>query len=218
MISFQGNNRVPPRNTSYKRLFDILGALALLIVFSPLMLAIAVAVFVTGGGSVIYSHKRVGRSHRAFSCLKFRTMVKDADNVLQRILNEDPAARAEWKKHQKLKNDPRILPGIGGMLRRSSLDELPQLFNVLRGEMSLVGPRPVTEGELKNYGDALDLYLSVRPGLTGPWQIGDRSNTTFEVRVAQDVQYIRCGNLLTDLRILRATVSIILKGRAPGAY
>ena len=163
------NNLARPWSQMLKRLFDVVAASALIVFLAPLMLAIAIALGVSGG-SVLFSHTRVGRGGQLFQCLKFRSMVPDSAEVLARLLANDPKARHEWQQSYKLKNDPRIT-AFGHFLRKSSLDELPQLFNVLRGDMSLVGPRPVVPDELERYGDAKVYYLEVRPGLTGLWQI-----------------------------------------------
>ena len=201
-----------------KRGFDIVVASLMFVLFLPLLALVSTIILVTDGPSVFFAHERVGRGGKKFKCLKFRTMVKDADVVLQDILEKDSDARREWEMHRKLKNDPRIVPVIGKFLRSSSLDELPQIINVLRGDMSLVGPRPIVEEELAFYGAARSLYLSVRPGLTGPWQIGNRSDETYENRVKQDVDYIQNWSLKRDMRIVTSTAMMFLKGRAPGAY
>ena len=143
-------------------------------------------------------------------------MARDGDAILARLLAEDPEARAEWEAARKLREDPRVIPGIGSFLRKTSLDELPQIFNVLRGEMSAVGPRPVTEEELAQYGADLPRYLSLRPGLTGPWQVGGRSDTSFAERVRLDVAYARSNSLRKDIGIILATPFAVFARR--GAY
>jgi undecaprenyl-phosphate galactose phosphotransferase len=150
-----------------------------------------------------------------FGCLKFRSMVPDADEILKRRLDDDPDARTEWEQGFKLKDDPRITP-IGAFLRRTSLDELPQLWNVLKGEMSLVGPRPIIEEELERYGDQVGYYLETRPGITGLWQISGRNNTSYDDRVALDSWYVRNWSLWYDLVILVKTINVVVKGQ--GAY
>ena len=201
-----------------KRLFDIVFSATMIIAFAPLMLTIAILIVIFDRGGVIFAHGRVGRGNRTFRCLKFRTMVRDADKRLEEMLAQDPERKTEWLLTRKLKNDPRIIPGIGKLLRKTSLDELPQLFNVLRGDMSIVGPRPVVKDELAYYGDAADDYLSVRPGLTGPWQSTNRSDSSYETRVRQDVNYIRNGSLWTDLRIVMVTARKFLGFNLSGAY
>jgi exopolysaccharide production protein ExoY len=199
-----------------KRVVDLAGAAALLLACLPVFLLLALLVRLDGGPA-FYAHERVGRGGRRFGCLKFRSMVVDADRRLAALLEADPTARAEWEVSRKLKNDPRVT-WIGRVLRASSLDELPQLLNVLRGEMSLVGPRPVQGAELeKHYGAAAAAhYLSVRPGITGPWQISGRSDTTYAARVLLDVQYAANPSLWTDIRILLRTPVAVLARR--GAY
>jgi len=161
------------------------------------------------GAPLTFGHLRVGRHGQLFRCLKFRTMVRDADHRLAELLARDPQARAEWAETQKLQHDPRITP-IGRFLRLSSLDELPQLFNVLRGEMHLVGPRPVTSEELVRYGIYQRHYLSVLPGITGLWQVSGRNNTTYERRVQLDALYVDTRTPLLDLWIAVRTVRVLL--------
>lgn len=198
-----------------KRTLDILGAGLMLLAALPVFLVIAVLVRLDGG-RVFYAHERIGRAGRAFGCLKFRSMVTDADRRLAALLENDATARAEWEATRKLKNDPRIT-WIGRFLRASSLDELPQLINVLKGEMSLVGPRPVQASELAAfYGAAAQHYMSVRPGITGAWQVSGRSDTSYAQRVALDVAYASNPSLLADLRILLRTPMAVLARR--GAY
>lgn len=204
-------------NGYLKRCFDFFVALLMLICFAPLFALIAALIAWRGGGKVIYVQERVGRGGRKFRCLKFRTMVVNADEVLAEMLERSPQARLEWEQYRKLRDDPRIIPGIGGILRRSSVDELPQIFNVLMGDMSLVGPRPIVEEELEKYGPWKDHYLAVRPGLTGPWQIGGRSNETYEKRVNKDVRYIEEWRFTTDLGILTRTAFLVVSGRCTGA-
>ena len=204
-----------PARSAAKRTLDIAGAVGLLLFCLPVFIVIAVMVRLDGG-PVFFAHERVGRGGRLFGCLKFRSMVTNSDRRLAELLESDPAARAEWETTRKLRNDPRVT-WIGRFLRATSLDELPQLFNVLRGDMSLVGPRPVQTAELAaHYGAASAHYLSVRPGLTGPWQISGRSDTSYAQRVALDVAYVANPSLLTDLRILLRTPMAVLARR--GAY
>jgi exopolysaccharide production protein ExoY len=197
-----------------KRILDLLGVIALAAVFSPLMLAIAVLMR-REGGSIIYKHRRIGRDGRTFECLKFRTMVPNADQVLRDLLERDPAIKAEWLRDHKLRCDPRVTR-LGRFLRRTSLDELPQLWNVVRGEMSLVGPRPVVREELLRYGRNVRTYLSAKPGITGLWQVKGRNDTDYRRRVVLDTYYVRNQNLLLDLYILLKTTRVVLGGS--GAY
>lgn len=216
------DERTKPQTISLKfaakRGFDIAVGVTMLVLFAPLMLLISALIVYRDGWGVFYAHKRVGRNGRQFNCLKFRTMVKDADARLAYILDSDPAARAEWETFHKLRNDPRIIPGIGHRLRKLSLDELPQILNVIRGDMSIVGSRPVTREELVRYGTAARLYTQMRPGLTGPWQVGSRSDATYDARVAQDIAYFREWTLADDIRITAKTAVMLLSGRSPGAY
>ncbi len=205
--------RLPARFMT-KRVFDAVAALGLLLVLAPLMVFIALAVK-SDGGPVFYRHRRIGLGGRSFGCMKFRTMVTDADARLAALLADDPAARAEWAATQKLKSDPRVTR-IGRFLRQWSFDELPQLFNVLAGSMSLVGPRPVVQSEVAHYGDRIRYYLACRPGLTGLWQVSGRSDTTYGERVRLDQRYAQSWSIALDIRILLATVTTVAK-RA-GAY
>jgi undecaprenyl-phosphate galactose phosphotransferase len=163
----------------------------------------------------LFWHKRIGRNGRSFYCVKFRTMVRNAEHVLRPLLNEHPELRDEWTKNFKLRDDPRITM-TGRVLRLTSLDELPQLWNVLRGEMSLVGPRPIVRAELLRYGRNASRYLAVKPGLTGLWQVKGRSDTTYRRRVAMDKYYVRNQSILLDIYILAATPAAVL--RRNGAY
>ena len=196
-----------------KRCIDILGAGALLLLILPIMLLI-VWIVRRDGGPILFRHTRVGLGGRTFPCLKFRSMVMDADKRLAELLAADPAAAEEWATRRKLARDPRITR-IGALLRRTSLDELPQLLNVLRGEMSLVGPRPVVREELDlHYSpSAADAYCGMRPGITGLWQISGRSDTTYAERVALDTRYARGWSLRFDIQILLRTIPAVLKRR-----
>ena len=197
-----------------KRGFDLLGACLLLVLLSPVFLILSVLIRRTGA-TAFYSHSRIGQNGRPFKCLKFRSMRADADEVLHELLESDPVARSEWDKDFKLKNDPRVTP-VGGFLRKTSLDELPQLINVLKGEMSLVGPRPIVQAELARYGDQVGLYLQVTPGITGLWQISGRNDTSYAGRVALDAWYVQNWSLWYDIVILFKTVDVVLNRQ--GAY
>lgn len=167
------------------------------------------------GGPAIYGHERVGKNGQPFKCLKFRSMVINSKEVLEQVLATDPEAKAEWDETFKLKNDPRITP-IGKFLRRTSLDELPQLFNVLKGEMSLVGPRPIITEELERYRDEVDYYLLSKPGMTGLWQVSGRSDVDYDTRVYLDAWYVKNWSMWNDVAILFKTVGVVLK--KDGAY
>lgn len=184
-------------------------ALLLLVLLAVPMLLIAAVIVAGDGVPVLFGHYRVGRDGRLFRCLKFRTMRRDAEEALGEILRTDNAARQAWQRDHKLPQDPRITP-FGRFLRRSSLDELPQLFNILRGEMAFVGPRPITVEELTRYGPDRWHYLSVHPGVTGLWQVSGRNNTTYEERVALDRLYVERKSPLFDLAIMLRTVRAVL--------
>ena len=198
--------RWPARLT--KRLFDLSAAALLLLLLTPLMLLIALALKLEGG-TVFFAHTRVGKNGRAFRCLKFRSMVPNAEAKLQNLLALHPHLKAEWHKEHKLKDDPRISK-LGAFLRRSSLDELPQLFNVLQSEMSLVGPRPIVREELQKYGLEKSYYLMVRPGMTGLWQVSGRNDVDYETRVYLDAWYVKNWSLWYDLAILFKTIKVVL--------
>jgi exopolysaccharide production protein ExoY len=185
------------------------GAFVLLLMAAPLMLLVAWLIWRRDGAPILFAHYRVGRNGELFRCLKFRSMYRDSERMLQELLLSDPAARAEWERDQKLSRDPRVTP-VGHFLRKTSLDELPQLINVLRGEMSLVGPRPITTGELARYGAARWHYLSVTPGMTGLWQVSGRNNTTYDERVALDRRYVEERSVGLDLSILWRTLGVVL--------
>lgn len=186
-----------------KRGLDIVIAVAGLIILSPVLLLTAFVV-AADGGPVVFKQPRIGRFGQRFNCLKFRSMNVNADEVLNIYLHENPEARAEWQRYQKLKKDPRVTR-FGAFLRRASLDELPQLLNVLRGEMSLVGPRPFIPGQEVYYGKDLAAYESVRPGITGPWQVSGRSRRTFDERVIMEAWYAKNWTLWMDMVILMKT-------------
>ncbi|MDU6319239.1 sugar transferase [Bradyrhizobium sp.] len=192
-----------------KRIVDIVLALGGIILLAPLLVICYVAVVLSSPGPALFRHKRVGFNGRKFECLKFRTMVPDAAERLQALLASDPAAAAEWAATRKLQNGPRVT-AIGAILRKSSLDELPQLFNVLRGEMSIVGPRPVTEEELERYSTSVGAYLSCRPGITGLWQVSGRSTTSYEKRVACDAYYAHNWSMVLDAKIIVVTIPALL--------
>ena len=198
-----------------KRALDLVGAAVGLLVLSPVLLLIALAVRLESPGPALYRRQVLGLGGKAFDAYKFRTMVRDADEMLEKMLQQNPHLRQEFEKGFKLKDDPRITP-LGRFLRRYSLDELPQLVNVLKGEMSLVGPRIISPSEAAHYGDFLPLRLSVLPGLTGLWQVSERNDLPYRERMALDAHYIRHYSLWLDLKILLKTIPVVLKGK--GAY
>jgi exopolysaccharide production protein ExoY len=193
-----------------KRLLDIIIAATALVLVSPLMLAIAILIRFTMGSPVIYAHQRVGVNGRIFNCLKFRTMLNNSEELLARHLADDPESANEWNTGRKLSKDPRVT-WLGQMLRRSSIDELPQLYNVLRGDMSCVGPRPIVPDELRPYGENAADYLAARPGVTGIWQVCGRNSLSYSARVKLDAMYVRRWSMLVDLAILLKTVPALLK-------
>lgn len=197
-----------------KRAFDMVGALTLLLVLSPLLAVVAVAVRLSGP-RVFFAHSRVGEGGRIFPCYKFRTMVPDAQRVLDRLLEERPELRDEWQREFKLKDDPRVTR-VGRFLRKYSLDELPQFWNVLRGDMSLVGPRPITVDELDRYGRHAYVYLATRPGVTGLWQVSGRSDLDYDHRIRLDREYVERRCLSLDFAIAFKTAWVVL--RRKGAY
>jgi Undecaprenyl-phosphate galactose phosphotransferase WbaP len=208
------NNLANPFARFLKRSLDLVGSTLLLIVLSPLFLYLSYQIRKTKGPA-IFTHERVGRNGKAFRVYKFRTMIPDAEKVLAELLSSNPQAQLEWNKEFKLKDDPRIT-SIGHFLRQSSLDELPQLWNVFKGEMSLVGPRPVTAEELEKYQSKVVYYLATRPGLTGLWQVSGRNDVSYETRTSLDAWYIKNWNLWYDIAILFKTIGVVL--RRKGAY
>ena len=179
-----------------QRCVDLTLAILCLLILAPVMLAVALFIEFSSPGPIFYSQPRFGRDGEVFGCLKFRTMLVDADRLLQEMLASSPAVQEIWTRDRKLRNDPRITP-IGHFLRRYSLDELPQLINVLRGEMSIVGPRPLATDEAHFYAEAFSVYCSIKPGITGPWQVGGRNQTSFEARAKLDCEYARTKSLCT---------------------
>ena len=202
-------------NVAIKRFLDLFLVSVGGLVILPFLLLIALAVKISSPGPVLYGHKRLGLNGKQFKAYKFRSMVIDAEKKLESVLDSDPKLREEWDATHKLKDDPRVTK-IGKLLRRTSFDEFPQLINILKGEMSLVGPRPVTEGELEKYGENARRVLAVTPGLTGLWQVSGRSDTDYAKRVSYDLYYIQSWSVWLDLWILYCTPAVIFKGK--GAY
>lgn len=213
-LSFK-NNLAQRYNRMIKRVFDIVSTVIGIVCLSPLLIGIAVWIYKDSPGPVIFKHRRVGRHGKEFNCYKFRSMCVDADVKLKELLDHDPAARAEWEKEFKLKHDPRITKS-GAFLRKTSLDELPQLFNVLKGEMSLVGPRPIIQDEVPRYGKYIEDFYMVRPGVTGMWQTSGRSDTTYDERVQMDTWYVRNWNVWFDIVLIWRTIAVVVKHK--GAY
>jgi exopolysaccharide production protein ExoY len=199
-----------------KRIFDILFSVAVMVMGFPVFFLLALAVRLSSPGNIIYGHKRVGRSGKLFYCYKFRTMYSNSDKRLEEILSSDPALQKEWDETHKLKNDPRITP-IGSFLRKTSLDELPQFLNVLKGDLSVVGPRAMVEEEIEKFiKQKAKKILSIRPGLTGIWQTSGRSDTSYKRRILLDEYYVDNHNLFMDCKLIAKTVPVMLFSK--GAY
>ena len=209
------NNLASKRNRFIKRSFDILFTVFGSILISPILLALFLIVAINNKGHVIFAHQRVGKDGRLFPCYKFQTMIPNAQEALKKYLAENPEARKEWEANFKLEHDPRVTK-FGAFLRKTSLDELPQLWNVIRGDMSLVGPRPIVTKEIERYGVYFREYSMVLPGITGMWQASGRSDTTYEERVAMDTWYVRNWSVWIDLMYLFKTVKAVFFGK--GAY
>jgi lipopolysaccharide/colanic/teichoic acid biosynthesis glycosyltransferase len=197
------------------RIFDIVLSGAGILFLSPVMLLSALAIYLEDGGPILFSQPRLGFGGKVFRCFKFRSMCVDAESRLDALLQTSPTARAQWERDHKLKVDPRIT-AVGRLLRKSSLDELPQLLNVLKGDMTLVGPRPIIQAEVWRYGRRFRHYCAVKPGLTGLWQVSGRSDATYRSRVAMDVVYSKKRGPLLDIKILAATIPAVISSR--GSY
>ncbi len=191
-----------------KQVMDRCGAAVLLLLLAPLFFLLTLLIR-RDGGAALFRHQRLGANGQMFPCMKFRTMVAEADKVLEHLLANDPVAAMEWRVTQKLRRDPRIT-SVGHFLRKSSLDELPQLFNVLRSEMSLVGPRPIVQAEVARYGTEIRYYYQARPGLTGLWQVSGRSDTSYAQRVELDVRYVSNWTFMRDIVIVLKTIPAVL--------
>jgi lipopolysaccharide/colanic/teichoic acid biosynthesis glycosyltransferase len=198
-----------------KRIVDLVGAWIILICLLPVFALCCIAVLATSSTPIFFSHRRLGRGGKEFAVWKFRSMCKDPEQALQRYLQAHPEKREEWMRTHKLTNDPRVT-SVGCFMRRFSLDELPQLWNVIKGDMSLIGPRPIVRAEIDKYGDAIGAYYAVRPGMTGLWQVSGRSDTTYAERVRLDRQYAEEWSPLMDASILLSTFRVVLTGE--GAY
>jgi Undecaprenyl-phosphate galactose phosphotransferase WbaP len=216
ILGFATSNRLNMFwNLWIKRFMDISIVILASIILFPLLICIAILVKISSPGPVLYSQQRVGQNGKPFRAYKFRSMVIDADKKLQQLLAENESIRKEWELYQKIKNDPRIT-GIGKFLRKTSLDEIPQFINVLRGEMSLIGPRPIVDNEIQKYGEDFHRIFSIKPGLTGLWQVSGRSDTNYAERVSYDTYYLQSWSVWLDVWIIGKTVGVILWGR--GAY
>ena len=202
---------------SFKNLLDFLFSIFFLIISLPFFLIISLLIKLSSRGSIFFLQERIGKNNIPFKCIKFRTMHPEAKDILENLLMKDEKLKIEFEQTHKIKNDPRITT-IGKLLRKTSLDELPQFINVLKNEMSIVGPRPIVNKEKKKYGKNLNKVLSVRPGITGLWQVSGRNNLTYKKRVKLDVNYTENYNLLMDIMILIRTIGVILYPLDRGAY
>lgn len=209
------NNLAQRRNRLFKRIFDITATVIGGILILPVIAIVAILIYLDSPGPIVFGHKRVGQGGKEFPCYKFRSMVPNAQEALEIYLKENPEAREEWERDFKLKDDPRVTK-IGKFLRKTSLDELPQLWNVLIGDMSLVGPRPIVRAEVEKYGEYINDFYLVPPGITGVWQVSGRSDTTYEERVLMDSWYVHNWSVWIDIVYLVKTVFAVIKSK--GAY
>ncbi|WP_373544527.1 sugar transferase [Chamaesiphon sp.] len=207
----------PKSSDIAKRLFDIIFSVSVLVLCAPVYLVLAVSIACTSSGSIFYVQERVGKNHRHFGCIKFRTMIPDADRLLHQMMAESEDLRQEFSENFKLKQDPRITK-IGKFLRTTNLDEFPQFINVLKGEMSVVGPRPLVPEEIERYGTQIDRVLTIRPGITGLWQVSGRNDIPYAQRILIDVGYVKRRNFWLDLRIVFKTVLMTIIPKNNGAY
>lgn len=220
LAEWETGSCAPPRPSSPTeailwRIFDVVVAAAILVMVLPFLAALSAVLYLTDPGPIFYRHRRLGFRGRYFECLKFRSMRVDGDAILRDHLRKCPAARREWEETHKLRHDPRVTP-VGAVVRKLSLDEFPQLINVLRGEMSIVGPRPIVEAEVNRYGRHFEHYCRVRPGLTGLWQTSGRSDTSYQQRVRLDVAYVDRKSVLLDTWLIFKTVPAVMLAR--GSY
>lgn len=213
----QDKERLQLDRAFYKRAFDIIFSLSVLILLSPVYLILTGLIAINSPGPIFYVQERVGKDFRRFKCIKFRTMVRNADQVLEAMIAKCPLTRQEFEDNFKLKEDPRIT-WIGKFLRLTSLDEFPQFWNVLKGDMSIVGPRPLVPEELHKYGQKMEKVLTIKPGITGLWQVSGRNDIPYPQRVQIDVYYVNHHNWLLDLWIMLKTVGIVVFPHNNGAY
>ena len=209
------NNLARKYNRIIKRIFDLTVSFLSLVILIPLGVLLSVLIYIDNPGPVVFSHTRIGKSGKEFPCYKFRTMVLEAEKILENHLAENEEAKKEWEKDFKLKNDPRITK-VGFFLRKTSLDEFPQIINVIKGEMSLVGPRPIVKAEVEKYKECIHDYYLVPPGITGLWQVNGRSDTTYEERVQMDSWYVRNWSIWIDIVYIIKTFKVVIERK--GAY
>ena len=217
MLKNSNRNRSKIFYKLFKKLLDFLFSMFFLIVCIPFFILISLLIKLSSRGPIFFLQERIGRNNISFKCIKFRTMHPEAKDILENLLMKDNKLRMEFEKTHKIKNDPRITT-IGKLLRKTSLDELPQFINVLKGEMSIIGPRPIVNKEKKKYGKNLKKVLSIKPGITGLWQVSGRNNLTYKTRVKLDLNYTENYNFLMDIRILIRTIGVILFPLDRGAY
>lgn len=211
LVSYSASRRIETAQRAAKRFIDVVGASSFFLIFGPLYLLVALTVLIRMGHPIHFWHYRLGSNGRPFRFYKFRSMVHNSEAILADFLSSNDLARTEWDTFQKLKKDPRITP-VGNLIRKLSLDELPQFWNVLKGDMSLVGPRPCLERQRSLYGDDWDLYCTMRPGITGLWQVSGRNRLPFAKRVELDAQYINNWSLWLDIKILVKTFGVVVTG------
>ena len=217
MLNNSKNQRTFKFYLFIKNLFDLLFSFLFLITFLPLFLIISLLIKLSSRGPIFFQQERIGKNNISFKCIKFRTMYPEAKDILENLLLKDLVLKREFEETHKIKNDPRITT-IGKFLRKTSLDELPQFINVLKGEMSIIGPRPIVKDEKKKYGANFKKVSSMKPGITGLWQVSGRNNLTYKRRIMLDINYVENYNLLMDLRILLRTFGVILFPLDRGAY
>ncbi len=215
MALYVKNKLLHKTERNIKMLFDKVLSFILFFLFLPILLPLYAVTYISSGGHPLYKQRRIGKDGKTFNIYKFRTMKIDADAILEEILENDPALKAQWQREFKLKDDPRITK-VGKFLRRTSLDELPQIYNVFQGKMSLVGPRPIIKDEIANYGEYFDYFTAVKPGITGLWQVSGRNDISYEERVRLDVWYVRNWSMELDVMILVKTAAIVLMRK--GSY
>ena len=215
MAFYIRNNLLNPIDIISKKVFDFISSVFLIVLFAPIFVVLYFVVFLSTKGHPLFTHERIGKNGKSFMVYKFRTMFIDADERLELLLENCDECKKEWENDFKLKNDPRITK-IGKFLRKTSLDELPQFINVLKGEMSLVGPRPIVEDEIKKYGEYFEYFTSVKPGITGLWQVSGRNDIDYDERVQLDVWYVRNWSIELDIQILIKTILVVLRGK--GSY
>tara|TARA_B100000212_G_C27382863_1_gene537899 strand:- start:2467 stop:3120 length:654 start_codon:yes stop_codon:yes gene_type:complete len=200
-----------------KSFLDIFFALLILLIGSPFLIVISLLIKLSSRGPIFFSQERIGKNNKTFKCIKFRTMHPEAEDMLENLINNNKSIRKEFNETHKIKNDPRIT-NIGKFLRKTSLDEIPQFLNVIKMEMSVIGPRPIVKEEIEKYGNSISKVLTVKPGITGLWQVSGRNNLSYKRRVSLDCIYVNNVNFIMDIRIIIRTLGVILFPNDRGAY